>query len=127
MNVSAKHIHPCLCSHLRLTTFNLKWVLVLLRDTVIFSWSSPCPTSHLLFSFLTSRPSPTQTSLLDGDNCFLFHRASRGNQKGTYIFSYHFICFSEPVSRLFVSPPALMDELSFSQQARLQGNKSCSL
>lgn len=35
--------HSALWSHSKLTTFNLKWALVLLRDTVIFPWSSPCP------------------------------------------------------------------------------------
>lgn len=102
-------------------TFNLKWTLVLLRDTVIFPWSNPCPVSYLLFSPLTSRPPPIPSSLR-WRSCFLFHRASRGNQKRTSTCFYHFICFSEPVARPFVSP-ALVDELSFSQQTMLQGNK----
>lgn len=112
--MSAKHIQSLL-SHSKLKTFNLKWALVLLRDIVILPWSSACPASLLFFYFLTSRPPPTQSSLSDGDSRFLFHRTSRGNQKRTSTFSYYFIWFSEPVSRLFVSPGALLDKLSFSQ------------
>lgn len=109
MSTSGGRIQPCLWSHWKLMTVNLKWTLVLLRDTVIFPWSNPCPVSYLLFSPLTSRPPPPPSSLR-WRSCFLFHRANRGNQKRTSTCFYHFICFSEPVPRPFISP-ALVDEL----------------
>lgn len=70
MSASRRHVQTCVWSHSKLMTSNLKWALVLLRDTVTFPWTSPCPASHLLFSPLTSRTPPTPSSHSGGDPAF---------------------------------------------------------